>query len=83
MTRVDPGTYEIEVRDLSEPIRSTPGPGVDERTQVEFTGTVTWTVTFQNGEYVFFCDVHRGDARDASSPGTARAASARPRRHRP
>ena len=64
VTRVDPGTYDIEVRDLSD-LHSfhLRGPGVDERTQVEFTGTVNWTVTFQNGEYVFFCDVHPQDMR--------------------
>jgi plastocyanin len=64
VTRVDPGTYEIEVRDLSDMhtfhLR---GPGVDERTQVESTGTVTWTVTFQDGNYTFFCDVHPQDMR--------------------
>jgi plastocyanin len=59
VTKVDPGTYDVEVRDLSDfhtfHLR---GPGVDERTEVEFTGTVNWTVTFQNGNYTFFCDVH-------------------------
>ena len=71
VTRVEPGTYDIEVRDLADlhtfHLR---GPGVDERTEVEFTGTVNWTVTFQNGEYVFFCDVHPQDMRGTLVSGT-------------
>ncbi|HXG77106.1 MAG TPA: hypothetical protein VNJ53_11085 [Gaiellaceae bacterium] len=61
VTQLDPGTYEIEVRDASDfhsfHLR---GPGVDERTQVEFTGTVTWTVTFREGRYTYQCDPHPG-----------------------
>ena len=72
VTQVDPGTYEIEVRDLSDlhtfHLR---GPGVDERTEVAFTGTVTWTVTFQNGTYTFFCDVHPQDMQGTFVSGQA------------
>lgn len=74
VTSVDPGTYDIEVRDLADMhtfhLR---GPGVDERTQVEATGTVTWTVTFQNGTYTFFCDVHPLDMRGTFTSGSAPA----------
>lgn len=74
VTRVEPGTYDIEVRDLADlhtfHLR---GPGVDERTQVEFTGTVNWTVTFQNGEYTFLCDVHPLDMRGTFVSGNAPA----------
>jgi plastocyanin len=74
VTTVDPGTYDIEVRDLADlhtfHLR---GPGVDERTQVEFTGTVNWTVTFQNGEYTFLCDVHPADMRGTFVSGNAPA----------
>ena len=59
VTKLDPGTYEIEVEDLSD-FHSfhLEGPGVDERTQVEFTGKVKWTVTFKDGKYVYHCDPH-------------------------
>jgi len=59
VTQLDPGTYDIEVRDESDfhsfHLR---GPGVDERTAVEFTGTVNWTLTFRDGNYTFACDPH-------------------------
>lgn len=59
VTKLDPGTYDVEVEDLSN-FHSfhLEGPGVDERTQVEFTGTVNWKVTFRNGNYVYHCDPH-------------------------
>jgi plastocyanin len=59
VTKLDPGTYDIQVRDLSD-FHSfhLEGPGVNERTQVEFTGTLDWTVTFRDGNYVYRCDPH-------------------------
>jgi plastocyanin len=59
VTKLDPGTYEIEVEDLSD-FHSfhLEGPGVNERTQVEFTGKVRWTVTFRDGTYEYHCDPH-------------------------
>ena len=59
LTQLDPGTYEIEVNDLSEEHNfHLRGPGVDETTSLEFIGTVTWTVTFVEGRYTFVCDPH-------------------------
>jgi plastocyanin len=59
VSNLDPGTYEIEVEDLSdEHSFHLEGPGVDERTAVEFTGKVRWTVTFRDGNYVYHCDPH-------------------------
>lgn len=59
VTRLEPGTYDVEVDDRSEEhsfhLR---GPGVEERTGVETTGTVNWTVTFRDGNYRFHCDPH-------------------------
>lgn len=82
VTKLDPGRYEIEVRDLSEVhtfhLR---GPGVDERTDVEFMGTVTWTVTFQDGNYAFFCDVHaemRGTFVSGNAPAPPPAPTPKP-----
>jgi plastocyanin len=59
VTRLDPGTFVIEVEDLSDfHTFHLEGPGVDERTEVAFTGKVTWTVTFRDGTYVYHCDPH-------------------------
>ena len=59
VTQLDPGTYVVRVEDQSE-IHSfhLEGPGVDEQTGVEFTGTVEWTVTFGDGRYRYHCDPH-------------------------
>jgi hypothetical protein len=57
--QLDPGTYTIQVQDLSDQHNfHLTGPGVDQATDVEGTGTVTWTVTFTNGPYHFQCDPH-------------------------
>jgi plastocyanin len=70
VTRLDPGTYEIEVRDLSEfhnfRLR---GPGVDRATSVEGTGTETWTVTLRDGTYTFLCDPHATSMRGTFTVG--------------
>jgi hypothetical protein len=62
VTKIDPGTYEIVVRDLSvEHNFHLFGPGVNETTQVDETGTVTWTVAFKDGRYTLQCDPHAGE----------------------
>jgi plastocyanin len=59
VTQLDPGTYEITVRDLSDEHNFRLfGPGVDQFTQVETTATVTWTVTLREGRYTVWCDPH-------------------------
>ena len=59
VTKLDPGTYDIEVEDQSDfHTFHLTGPGVNERTEVDFTGTVNWTVTFRDGNYIYYCDVH-------------------------
>ena len=59
VTKIDPGTFEIVVRDLSlEHNFHLFGPGVNETTQVDETGTVMWTVTFGDGRYTLQCDPH-------------------------
>jgi plastocyanin len=71
VTRLDPGAYEIEVRDRSDfHTFHLQGPGVNERTEVEFTGEVTWKVTLQDGSYAFFCDVHPTSMRGSFTAGT-------------
>ena len=59
VTHLDPGTYDVAVRDVSElhnfHLR---GPGVDQATAVETAETVTWTVTLTDGTYTYQCDPH-------------------------
>lgn len=73
VSRLDPGAYEAEIRDLSDfHTFHLSGPGVEERTEVEFTGQVTWRVTLRDGTYSFLCDVHptamRGSVRVGNPP---------------
>lgn len=63
--QLPPGTYRIEVRDLSR-IHNFHllGPGVDEATSVPEVENVTFTVTLGEGDYRYVCDPHptmRGD----------------------
>ena len=59
VTQLDPGSYEVTVRDLSDEHNfHLTGPGVNEFTGVETTGTVTWNVTFREGRYTIVCDPH-------------------------
>jgi hypothetical protein len=59
VTRVEPGTYTLQVRDLSPDHNfRIYGPGVEEATGVEQEGTVTWTVTLREGRYTIQCDPH-------------------------
>ena len=61
VTKLDPGSYQIVVRDLSnEHNFHLFGPGVNETTQVDEIGTVTWTVAFRDGRYTLQCDPHSG-----------------------
>jgi hypothetical protein len=59
VTHLDAGTYDISVSDNSiEHNFHLRGPGVDQATLLETTGTVTWTVTITDGTYTFICDAH-------------------------
>ena len=71
VTKLDPGTYQVQVRDLSDEHNfHLFGPGVDESTQVGGTGTVTWTVTLRDGNYTLLCDPHPIDMRRTFVVGT-------------
>jgi hypothetical protein len=64
VTQLDPGTFDLVVRDLAtEHNFHLTGPGVDNATGVEATGTVTWTVTLREGRYTFMCDPHASTMR--------------------
>lgn len=70
VTKLDPGTYDIVVRDLSvEHNFHLSGPGVDRFTQVEDTADATWTVTFVEGRYTYVCDPHSTTMRGALVAG--------------
>lgn len=59
VVRVEPGTYALEVRDLSPDHNFRIfGSGVEEATGVEQEGTVTWTVALREDRYTIFCDPH-------------------------
>lgn len=59
VSRVDPGDYELTVRDLSiDHNFHLFGTGVEEATSVDAVETVTWNVTFREGRYTFLCDMH-------------------------
>lgn len=54
-----PGTYTLVVSDKSS-IHNFHlfGPGVNKKTSVPFTGTMTWKVKLSKGTYTFQCDIH-------------------------
>ena len=57
VTHLYPGTYDIEVNDLSANSSfHLTGPGVDITTGIDFVGKTTWTVTFTVGIYLYHCD---------------------------
>lgn len=74
MTRIPPGTYTIQVHDLStaHDFHLTGPGGIDRRTDVDEIEHPIWTVTFRAGTYTFKCDVH------ASMKGTFVVAAGAP-----
>jgi hypothetical protein len=57
---VPAGAYYIEVDDLSEMHNfHLTGPGVDEKTPVDATGTARWGVRLKKGTYTYVCDAHK------------------------
>ena len=56
VSHLDPGTYTINVKDQADIHNfDLHGPGVSQQTDIEFVGTVTWTVTFTDGIYAYNC----------------------------
>jgi hypothetical protein len=71
VTHLDPGTYDISVTDNAiEHNFHLSGPGVDQATDVEGTGPVSWTVTFTDGTYRFVCDPHAASMRGTFTVGS-------------
>ena len=72
MTHLTAGTYVIQVRDNStfHNFHLT-GAGVDRKTEIDFKGTQTWTVTFTDGVYRFVCDPHASFMKGSFTVGSA------------
>ena len=72
VTHLEAGTHTIQVNDQSgEHNFHLFGPGVDQRTEIETTGTVTWTVTLVDGVYTYLCDPHADAMIGRFAVGTA------------
>jgi hypothetical protein len=72
VTHIDPGTYTINVQDLSaEHNFDLFGPGVQMATDVAGVGNTTWTVTFTDGIYNYHCDAHPVQMKGSFAVGTA------------
>jgi hypothetical protein len=68
---IDAGTYVIEVRDRSRLHNfRLIGPGVERRTDIQDTGTVTWTVTFRDQSvYEYFSESFPSEMYDSFTTG--------------
>jgi plastocyanin len=59
VTHLDPGTYDVEIHDLSEEHNfHLYGPGVQQATAVGNKEDVVWTLTLADGKYGFDCTAH-------------------------
>lgn len=71
VTKLDPGTYTIEVEDESDQHNfHLFGPGVDRSTSVAGEGKETWSVTFKDGTYTFVCDPHSSTMKGSFTVGS-------------
>jgi plastocyanin len=79
VTHLDPGTYTIQVTDQAD-IHNFHlfGPGVDETTTIDGTGTTTWTVTFADGTYDYICDAHPTTMKGAFTVGNVQTTTTAP-----
>ena len=80
VTHLDTGTYTITVKDLStEHNFDLTGPGVAQHTDIETTGTLTWTVSFTDGIYTYVCDAHPTTMKGRFAVGTATLPTPKPK----
>jgi plastocyanin len=72
VTHIEAGTHTITVTDNSiDHNFHLTGPGVNVLTEIDFVGTVTWTLTFTDGIYDFVCDPHADVMNGRFAVGTA------------
>jgi hypothetical protein len=72
VSRLDPGTYDVAVSDLSDLHNfHLIGPNVDMATAVIGKSEVTWTLTFTDGAFRFVCDEHAAQMRGSFTVGNA------------
>lgn len=70
VTKLDPGTYDIEVEDETGNHNfHLIGPGVNRSTTVGGVVKELWTVTFTDGIYTFQCDPHSSTMRGTFTVG--------------
>jgi hypothetical protein len=69
---LDPGTYTFKIEDQGT-IHNfhLTGPGVNQATDIEQTGTFTWTVTLTDGTYRYQCDAHPSTMTGSFTVGAA------------
>jgi plastocyanin len=83
-THLDAGEYTIVITDNSvEHNFHLTGPGVNVQTEIEFVGTMTWTLTLSDGIYRFVCDPHVDVMSGQFAVGTASLPPPRPPTTRP
>lgn len=71
ISHLDPGTYAFVIRDYGTTHNfALRGPGVDQKTGVDETGTSTWTLTLSDGTYTFLCQAHPSNMRGTFTVGT-------------
>lgn len=59
VTHLDPGAYDVSIDDRSILHNyHLFGPGVEQRTDIETIGMVSWTIQLTDGTYNFRCDAH-------------------------
>ena len=76
VTKLAPGEYTVSVGDNSA-IHNFHlfGPGVEQKTAIEYTGNTSWDVTFSAGTYNFVCDAHAYDMEGTFTVGSGSTTS--------
>ncbi len=70
VTHLDPGEYVVSIDDRSILHNyHLFGPGVEQRTDIETVGMVSWTIQLTDGTYNFRCDAHATSMRGSFTAG--------------
>lgn len=70
VTHLDPGTYDVSISDQAI-IHNYHlfGPGVEQQSDIEGVGMLTWSVQFVDGTYTYRCDPHASQMRGTFTVG--------------